>query len=111
MQAELAGLAVLHHLGEIRDIWSAVLHNRAALEASLQAVGGTCSPSTTLFACWQHPRAAAIGRALMARGVVTMVPDKSFIVGMPPDCIRMTARSPQVQQEAMRRLQEVLATL
>jgi threonine-phosphate decarboxylase len=111
VQAELAGLAVLRHLGEIRDIWSAVLENRAALEGALQAVGGVCWPSTTLFASWRHPQATAIGRALLARGVVTMFPGKSFILGMPPDCIRMTARSPLIQQEALRRLREVMATI
>ncbi|MBK8161376.1 MAG: histidinol-phosphate aminotransferase family protein [Rhodospirillaceae bacterium] len=111
VQAELAGIAVLGHLGEIKEIWSKVLRNRGELEAALLKVGGTYSPSTTLFACWQHPQAPAIGRALLARGVVTMFPGKSFILGMPPDCIRLTARLPQIQEEAMRRLHEVMVAL
>lgn len=111
VQAEVAALSVLKNIGAIHEIWRCVMQNKKDLEAALRSLGGECTTSTTLFACWRHPNARNIGPKLFTKGVATMFPGKETIVGMPHDCIRLTARVPEVQSLAIERLRNTIDEL
>lgn len=111
VQAEIGATSVLKHLDDIRAIWRRVTARRTALEVALNDLGGKCTESTTLYACWRYPNSATVGQALLAEGVATMFPGKGTIVGMPPDCIRMTARSPDVQTVVIEKLRTIVSKL
>lgn len=111
VQAEVGAMSVLRHLDDIKEIWRRVAIGRTALERSLNDLGGECTTSTTPFVCWRYSNATKIGRALLSEGVATMFPGKGTIIDMPPDCIRMTVRKPEVQAIVIEKLKIVLSKL
>jgi histidinol-phosphate/aromatic aminotransferase/cobyric acid decarboxylase-like protein len=107
---EAAVLGVLEELEAVRAIWAQVTGDLRALEQGLLELGGTLEPSHTLFACWRHPRALRLGRALARRGIITMFGGRGVIHGMPEDCLRLTSRRPEVFRPVLETLKALLSS-
>ncbi|MCB9764210.1 MAG: aminotransferase class I/II-fold pyridoxal phosphate-dependent enzyme [Alphaproteobacteria bacterium] len=99
--AEAAVLAVLHHIDLIRGCWAQLRADLRHLEAGLAALGGQLTPSHAVFACWRHPEAIAIARALAEADVYVLSAERPVIVGMPSDHLRLTARGRDVTERVL----------
>jgi histidinol-phosphate/aromatic aminotransferase/cobyric acid decarboxylase-like protein len=106
--AEAAILAVLREIDSLREVWREVRADLRYLEAGLAALGGEVAPSSALFACWRHPQALPLARALAALRIYVISADRPVIRGMPPDRLRLTARRREVADTVLFVLRKLL---
>ncbi|HSN89576.1 MAG TPA: aminotransferase class I/II-fold pyridoxal phosphate-dependent enzyme [Thermoanaerobaculia bacterium] len=112
--SEAAILAVLREIDALREVWRQVRSDLRYLEAGLAALGGEVVPSQALFACWRHPQALPIARALASLRIYVISSERPVIHGMPADMLRLTARRRDVADTVLfviRKLLERLASL
>lgn len=107
--AEVAAIAALTHVAEIREIWAAVRRDLGYLAEHLAGFGGEILCGETPFVFWRVDGAAAIGRGLAERKIACVFPGRWAITGNRSG-IRITGRKPEIVDRLLQSLPEVIAT-
>ena len=102
---QAAGIAALHHVAEAEAILDAIRRERDRILLELPHLGVEAFPSDANFVLFRPPRRAAdVWTGLLERGV--LVRDLTAAV---PECLRVTAGTPEEVDRFLSSLEEVLA--
>jgi histidinol-phosphate/aromatic aminotransferase/cobyric acid decarboxylase-like protein len=107
--AEAAALQVAQvgaHL--VPDLADVVDRGDRTQRRRLAEIGGTVTPSRTLFANWRHPEAARIWSGLRRRKIFCLGAGNGVVHGMPEDMLRLTARRPEVVDQVVEKIRTIL---
>jgi histidinol-phosphate/aromatic aminotransferase/cobyric acid decarboxylase-like protein len=106
--AEAAALGAIAAIDDVRKVWDEVRADLRYLERRLAEIGGTVTPSRTLFANWRHPEAARIWSGLRRRKIFCLGAGNGVVHGMPEDMLRLTARRPEVVDQVVEKIRTIL---
>jgi histidinol-phosphate/aromatic aminotransferase/cobyric acid decarboxylase-like protein len=106
--AEAAALGAIEAIDDVRRIWDEVRADLRYLEGRLAEIGGTVTPSRTLFANWRHPEAVRVWSELKKRKIFCLSAESGVVYGMPDDMLRFTARRPDVVDHVAEEIKKIL---